>query len=400
VNDHLAADERLSALEAAAGVVLGSDSAVALPRSNCSPLEALERRILPALERPPCLVSFSGGRDSSAVLAVAARLARRNGLPAPVPATLRFRGAERSAEDEWQEQVVAHVEVADWVRIEAEHELDCLGPVATQALRRHGLLWPPNAHFHVPLLQEASGGSLLTGVGGDEVFGSARLSRAAGVLAGTARPEPRDLLRVAHALSPAPLRRTVLRSRTRIPFPWLRPDAARDVQEALVRDGAAEPLRLERRLAWRLRLRYVRVGKASLAVLAADDDVRVVHPLADPGFCAALARLGRTFRHGTRQERMETVFGSLLPAAVARRPAKASFGQAAYGPHSRAFTESWDGDGIDPDLVDPDALRRAWPEAEHDGRLLTVLQAVWLAVEETRSGSGYEVGQAVHRPAE
>ncbi len=163
MNDHLAADERLSALEAAAGVVLGSDSAVALPRSNCSPLEALERRILPALERPPCLVSFSGGRDSSAVLAVAARLARRNGLPAPVPATLRFRGAERSAEDEWQEHVVAHVEVADWVRIEAEHELDCLGPVATQALRRHGLLWPPNAHFHVPLLQAAGGGSLLTG---------------------------------------------------------------------------------------------------------------------------------------------------------------------------------------------------------------------------------------------
>ena len=41
---------------------------------------ALEAAVLPALQRPPCLVSFSGGRDSSAVLAVAADVARRHGL--------------------------------------------------------------------------------------------------------------------------------------------------------------------------------------------------------------------------------------------------------------------------------------------------------------------------------
>ena len=37
-------------------------------------------------------------------------------------------------------------------------ELDSVGPVAQAVLRRHGPLWPFNAHFHMPLLERASGG--------------------------------------------------------------------------------------------------------------------------------------------------------------------------------------------------------------------------------------------------
>ena len=57
-----------------------------------SPRAALEAVVLRALLRPPCLVSFSGGRDSSLVLAIASDVARRHGLPLPVPATNRFPG--------------------------------------------------------------------------------------------------------------------------------------------------------------------------------------------------------------------------------------------------------------------------------------------------------------------
>ena len=84
-----------------------------------SPREALERAILPALLRPPCLVSFSGGRDSAAVLAVATALARREGLPAPIPATNVFPAADDSDETAWQELIVRHLGLSEWVRTRA-----------------------------------------------------------------------------------------------------------------------------------------------------------------------------------------------------------------------------------------------------------------------------------------
>ena len=54
--------------------------------------------MLRALRRPPCLVSFSGGLDSSALLAVATAVARREGLDDPVPATLVVPGSPESDE--------------------------------------------------------------------------------------------------------------------------------------------------------------------------------------------------------------------------------------------------------------------------------------------------------------
>jgi asparagine synthase (glutamine-hydrolysing) len=380
---------RLSRLEAAAGIVLGIEPSVPVPTAaGGSPLVALERAIRPALEHPPCLVSFSGGRDSSAVLALAARTARRAGLPAPVPATLRFPGAERSAEVDWQESVVSHLGLRDWLRIEVSDELDCVGPLATAALRRDGLLWPPNSHFHVPLLERATGGSLVTGIGGDEVFGASRWARPAAVLAGRVRPTPRDAFRVGLALAPESLRRTVFRRRAPVPFPWLRPEARRAVHARLARDAASEPLGWASRLAWIPRLRAFRAGIASVAALAAAAGVRVVHPLADPGFHAALARIPRSMRFRPRAELMSALFEDLLPGEVLARPGKARFGQVAWGKHSRALVARWAGEGVDPELVgvdpelvDVDALRRAWAQAERDGRLLTVLQSIWLALD-------------------
>ncbi len=83
----------LTQLEIASGLVLGTTPPTPLPSAAVGARQALELAVRPALERAPCLVSFSGGRDSSAVLAVATRVARRHGLPPPVPATNRFRDA-------------------------------------------------------------------------------------------------------------------------------------------------------------------------------------------------------------------------------------------------------------------------------------------------------------------
>ncbi len=146
--------------------------------------------------------------------------------------THRFASAD-THESGWQEQVIGHLGLPEWLRIDAGEELGCLGPVATAALRRHGLLWPCNAYFHAPLLDAAAGGSLLTGVGGDEAFGASTWERPLAVLRGAARPRPRDVVRVGFALAPAAVKRPVIRRRLPALAPWLRPDARRAVEAAI-----------------------------------------------------------------------------------------------------------------------------------------------------------------------
>src|SRR2546421_508967 len=130
----------LNPFEIATGLVFGNEAS---PRRRAAhgtdPLEALGEAIRPALLRPPCLVTFSGGRDSSSVLAVATHLARREGLPLPIPATNIFPEVGSSDESVWQEQVIRALELDDWIRLEHIDELDCVGPVAARILKRHGV---------------------------------------------------------------------------------------------------------------------------------------------------------------------------------------------------------------------------------------------------------------------
>ncbi|HLF44659.1 MAG TPA: hypothetical protein VJA46_14195, partial [Acidimicrobiia bacterium] len=68
---------RMTALEVAAGWVAGYEKAdERATDAGADPLAVLEKLLLPALESPPCFVEFSGGRDSSALLAVAVDVAR------------------------------------------------------------------------------------------------------------------------------------------------------------------------------------------------------------------------------------------------------------------------------------------------------------------------------------
>jgi asparagine synthase (glutamine-hydrolysing) len=368
----------LEPLTVGTGLVFGVDH-VELPRTDLTPLEALEDAIVPFLERAPCLVSFSGGRDSSAVLAVAADVARRHGLPLPVPATNRFPEAPGSDEDAWQEQVVSHLQLEDWIRIEHRDELDVVGPVATQTLRRHGLLWPFNAFFHVPLLRAARGGSLLTGIGGDEVLSEAMTTRPVAVLTGRARPTRGDLKPTAWSLAPRPLRAAALRRRHPARFPWLRPAAERDARAAIAEQNAREPLRARAHLAWRLGFRYLGVGRQSLGLLADDVGAAISHPLLDPAFAAAVAALPGRVRHAGRTALMRELFGSLLPSELVERTSKSHFDEAFWNRASRRFAAAWDGSGVDAELVDADALRREWADERPNPRTYTLLQSAWLA---------------------
>ena len=382
-------------LEIAAGMPLRRRTGtLRLTPVAIEPSAALERAVLPALLRPPCVVSFSGGRDSSLVLAAAVAVARSEGLAAPIPITVRFAASAESDEQEWQERVVRHFGLDAWVRLDIGDDFDCVGPVAQRVLLRHGVLWPPNAHFHIPQLERAAGGSLVTGVGGDEIFSPSGWARLRSVASGQAVPEPRDALRLGAALAPRVVRRRIVVARSELDLGWLHPEARREVLVSLADEAAAEPLTWRRHLEWLLGLGYVQLGTESLALLGRDQDVAVSHPLLDPGFVGSIAALPRRRRFSDRTAGLLALFSGLLPPEILSRPAKAVFTDALWGLQSRALAESWDGTGVDAELVDADALRKRWSDEGVTGPH-TLLQSIWLRhAESAREG----LDQPIERP--
>lgn len=351
-------------------------------QSAASVREEMERALARALTRAPCLVSFSGGRDSSALLSLAVHVARREGLNLPVPATLVFPGSRDADESEWQDLVLMHLGVTDRIRIDVHEELDAVGPVAGPALSRHGLLWPFNAHFHLPIIERASGGSVVTGFGGDELGRASASARAEQVLALERRPRRSDLSAVGFALSPRVVRTAVEYRRARgelAKLPWLTRAGVARVASALATLRATAPLGWESRLRQRFwRDRYFRVCIGSFKVLADYHDVAMVHPFVEEDVLDALASAGGFRGFGSRSQLMAALFGDLLPATVVERATKGAFSDPLWTATARRFAEAWSGDGVDEELVDPEVLRRHWLSDDRNLLSTTLLQHAWL----------------------
>ncbi|QLQ36354.1 asparagine synthase-related protein [Micromonospora robiginosa] len=346
--------------DVAYGVVLGLDPVGPRPAGRSGPapppLVALERAVLPALRRPPCLVSFSGGLDSSLVLAIAARVARREGLPDPVPMTWRFTDAPRAYATSWQAKIIAELDLAgQWQILQAGDDLDLVGPVARRLLTRYGLLHPPSQHLHLPIVELARGGALLTGIGGDQI------------LAGWRR-------------RPASLRdRLGRRRRPPDPFPWLRPEAARRAHRAVRAEQRAEPHRLARRIAWHLSRRDLTLARLGLAAVAADHDVLAVSPLAGDGFAAALAARHGRLRSPSRGELLAVIADAALPPVITAPRRAATLDEVFLRSATRELVRDWDGSGVDDSLVDVRALRRVWSTWPIGAGTAALVQQVWLA---------------------
>jgi hypothetical protein len=278
--------------------------------------------------------------------------------------------------------VVRHLGIGDWLRPEFDDELDLVGPVAAEALRRHGLLWPFNAHFHVPLLDAARGGSLLTGIGGDELFRSAAAPRAVAVLSGRVRPQAADARRVVAHLAPrAARRRWHGRRRPERVHPWLTA-AGDDAGRRVLGDwDAAEPRSLGSRMRHVRAARYLRIGTASLALLARDRGAEIHHPLLEPAVWAAVAHSAPAGGHLDRARAMAAVFGPVLPGELLAREDKATFDEVFFHDHSREFAAGWDGSGVPGELVDAGALRDHWNGGAPKAQSFSLLQAAWTASE-------------------
>jgi asparagine synthetase B (glutamine-hydrolysing) len=372
---------RLRPFELATGLVLGSVPPAPHDATRPQrPREVLERLLTEALRRPPCVVAFSGGRDSSAVLALAVGLARRDGLALPIPVTRRFPDEPDTDESDWQTTVIRHLGVQDWVRLPLRGACDLIGPIARPILRDHGLLWPPTVHVNVPLLEVAAGGTLLTGEGGDEVFGPHRGTPVLHLLRGGRRRRRGALRHLVGSIGPPAMRRRHWRRHVAaVGRDWLRPH----VQSALIEQIASEYVREP--LSWRVATGRAACGRgwvlgaATMQRLADERDVRMRHPLLDPAFLRALAASGPMLGPMSRAEAMRRLFGDVLPPAVLRRRSKAYFNTALLGEASRAFAEGWRGGGVDTRLVDEERLRREWLRPVPHAGSFALLQAAWMA---------------------
>jgi hypothetical protein len=373
---------RLTGLELASGIVLGREPATATLRpttSTATPREALEDVLARALQRRPCVIGFSGGRDSSGLLALAVRVARTQGLPWPVAATNVFPTDADSSESDWQELVVRHIGVVDWERLRFTDELDVIGPVAQSALGEWGPCFPFNAHFGLPTFALARGGCYVTGIGGDEVLQLSDRNHLGALLTARERPRRRHFRAAALALLPAATRSRYYR-RSMPDLPWLKTGAREEFKHRMADDQARQPLWNAPDLLqdfWRDRGRLALTS--TLDTYATSCSAALVHPFEHPDFLRAVARSRPRVGWLTREDAMRELFGDLLPTPLLARRTKARFSQPFFSTYSRTFVETWSGLGVDPAFVDIDRLVDAWRQPAVDARSYSLLQAAWCA---------------------
>ena len=376
---------RLDPLEIYTGLPVGPhEPPPALPEDvPVDPRAALEDVLVEALSAPPCVVLFSGGRDSAIVLAAAMQVARRHGLPEPTAVTARFPRHRATHESDWQERTIQHLGLADWQKLVFEDEFDALGRYATEALARHGPFWPANSYRLRRYAREVAGGTILTGHGGDELFNPWMLRRVPIRVLWRDLPPRRALKWIAIHQLPRPLRRRAIRARTPLDVttPWLTEEANKE----FLRRISEEPMMRSREQAYRMLLasRYAVMSRRTLDTFAAEHDARLVMPFWDPRVMLSVARSGPPDGHQSRSAALEALFPDLLPTDVLRRTSKAHFTEAVWGDNARSFAAEWDGRGVDLAVVEPELLRAAWLRPMPHARSLGGLHQAWVSSRRT-----------------
>lgn len=331
-----------------------------------------------AVATAPCYVLFSGGRDSSLVLALAVQAARRLGVPDPIPVTALYPGVEEADEASWQELVLAHLGVGERIVVSVTSERSTLGELACRHLRRRGLVWPEAVHTQPLFFEQLDPGTVLTGEGGDAFLEGRRITPLYLLRRGWRRPRAELLRASASALRPEVLVRRQARRSFADPelLPWLRP-AAREIlalDEATLRG----PLRWDA-ATWAIHdRRTTRLSLHNASVSAAEYGLTMRHPLAESSVVAALADDGGAWGFRGRTQLFRRLGADLLPDAVLARRSKAAFNASRWGTHERAFARDFSGGGFDPALIDEERLREAWLDERPHPASHLLAQIAWL----------------------
>lgn len=340
------------------------------------------------MRRAPCAVSFSGGRDSSALLAIMLRLSRREGLPEPIAVTQRFPGDVDTEESTWQEMVVRHLRLKEWLRVDLNPvDAELLAPPMVASLKYYGLLWPPLIHLSSSWIPLPPGITVITGEGGDEILGPRRLTPLRQVIR-LARHEPGRLKRemvavVGTGVAPRSLRRRLVERRMSGSgeLSWLQPGARQRALSVLAADEAAEPFLWRKALRMHPSARALVIGESNRAFIATERGFRFLHPFLESSVIDAIGRAGGPLGYAGRTDAMRKIFGPLLPEAILSRTSKARYNGVAVGPATRAFVERWQGAGVDTSIVNPEALLEAWRRPLVPAGTFGLIQAAWLAME-------------------
>ena len=369
-----------------ARVVDGPSTSSASSASSATLRESLLRVVGESALTPQCFVEFSGGCDSSLVLSAAATVRRQAGLPDPVPVTYRYSGRE-SEEVAYQDAVISWLGLQSWKVIEIGDDADFLGPPALASLRRTGLIWPATLHYKAGVFTNLpSGSAVLNGEGGDEVFGSRRVSPSlfvARLIRHRIRPSRRALGMVGGSFLPSfvRFRKMVTRINENYWPLWLVPDMRQSLIARAAQWESAEPLAPSAWPAFYLALPRTWILLENMATFGQLNGVNVRSPMLTPSFMANSARLISWRSYGDRSAILNRHFADLLPEAILNRTTKATFGSSYFGPYTRAFAERWDGTGL-PEGIDGQWLKHHWMTADvcHAGTSM-LLHAAWLATE-------------------
>lgn len=360
---HPANASALTRLELVTGWAVGLDRRapdIAEVDPGADPVSELERALVPAVAKRPCYVAFSGGRDSSVLLALATRVARKEGFDDPVPLTMRFHDVPEGEESAWQVDVVNHLRLEEWKVVHQAEEIDLVGAEWRRSMNENGLQWPPSAHGLLPLQRAARGGAFVHGDGGDQVF--AGWSRAAinDVIGRRRRFRLRDTRGVIRAYAPERARREIETRLAPTPAPWLIPSGRRAWARYQGRAHAAEPRTWPEFLRWTRQERATCLMLETLERQSRHAGADLFTPFWDSVFLRSLGRWGGRLGRGGRAGLMVALFSDLLPEHVLRRSTKAHFTRAFFNEPTREFAREWDGPVPEPAVVRREPLRAAW----------------------------------------
>jgi asparagine synthase (glutamine-hydrolysing) len=296
--------------------------------------------------------------------------------------TYRFTAPETD-ESEFQEFVVRHLGLREWITLDLGEDGDLLSPTTCSELLAGGPMWPPAPLTRAHALRALGGGLWLSGEGGDEVLGPRRVSYA---VRAARSPRVRAAWSGLGELAPKALRIRAAEADYQEHYraEWLDGELRQRYIHDAATLSAAEPLRPSEWFGYYLARPSVKVGHDAVRAFMAELGLRWEAPLVAPAFLGALTGSVRWHEYRGRRHLLRALFADLLPKAIIDRRGKVAFNAALFGPHTRAFAEEWDGTGV-PAGVDGQWLKNHWQSSEVSAGTAPLLHHVWLRTQEIRS---------------